>query len=73
MAWRAVANPIATNQSAALMLEFMHFEKAADSLYKAVDENLDEGKPLTLDMVDSNGKAGKATTEEVVEDILKRL
>lgn len=52
------------------MLEFMHFEKAANSIYKAVDENLDEGRPLTLDVVDSNGKAGKATTEE---DILKRL
>ncbi len=52
------------------MLELMHFEKAANSIYKAVDENLDEGRPLTLDVVDSNGKAGKATTEE---DILKRL
>lgn len=57
MAWRAVANPIATIYSAALMLEFMHLEKAADSIYKAVDENLDEGRPLTPDMVDSNGKA----------------
>lgn len=37
------------------MLEFMHLEKAADSIYKAVDENLDEDRPLTPDM-DSNGK-----------------
>lgn len=70
---KGIANPIATIRSAALMLEFMHLEEAADSIYKAVDENLDEGRLLTPDMVDSNGKAGTATTEEVVKDILKRL
>lgn len=70
---KGIANPIATIRSAALMLEFMHLEEAADSIYKAVDKNLDEGRLLTPDMVDSNGKAGTATTEEVVEDILKKL
>lgn len=45
----------------------------ADSTYKAVDENLDEGRILTPDMVGSKGKAGMAMTEEVIENILKRL
>lgn len=61
---KGIANPIAMIRSGALM---------ADSTYKAVDENLDKGRLLTPDMVDPNGKAGTATTEEVVEDILKRL
>lgn len=59
-------NLTATIQSVALMLDFMHLEKAADGIYKAVDANLDGGRTLTPDMVDSNGKADKATTEEVV-------
>lgn len=62
-----VANPIATIRSTALMLEFMGLEAAATRVYKAVDENLEEGKYLTPDM------GGKAATEEVVEDVLKKL
>lgn len=61
---KGIANSIAMIRSGALL---------ADSTYKAVDENLDEGRLLTPDMVGSNGKAGMAMTEEVVENILKRL
>ena len=68
-----IANPIATIRSAALMLDFYDHEDAAAAIYKAVDENLDEGRLLTPDLLDSNGKAGTATTEEVLEDILNRL
>lgn len=64
---RGVANPIATIRSTALMLEFLGLEEAAAKVYRAVDENLEEGKYLTPDM------GGKAGTEEVVEDVLKRL
>ena len=62
-----VANPIATIRSTALMLEFLGLEEAAARVYKAVDENLEEGKCLTPDM------GGKAGTEDVVVDVLKRL
>ncbi|KAI1770781.1 Isocitrate/isopropylmalate dehydrogenase [Hypoxylon cercidicola] len=64
---RGIANPIATLRSTALMLEFLDEEDAAAKIYAAVDANLEEGKLLTPDM------GGKATTEEVVVDILKRL
>ncbi|RKU48479.1 homoisocitrate dehydrogenase [Coniochaeta pulveracea] len=62
-----IANPIATLRSAAVMLEFLNEEKAAAMIYAAVDANLEEGKLLSPDL------GGKATTEEVVADILKRL
>lgn len=64
---KGIANPIATLRSVALMLEFMNQEEAAARIYKAVDANLVEGKLLTPDM------GGKAKTEEVVNDIIKRL
>ncbi|KAF2666592.1 Isocitrate/isopropylmalate dehydrogenase [Microthyrium microscopicum] len=64
---RGIANPIATIRSAALMLEFQGQEKAAARIYEAVDANLEEGKILSPDL------GGKATTEEVLEDIIKRL
>ena len=49
------------------MLEFLGHEEAAAKVYKAVDGNLDEGRLLTPDM------GGTAGTEQVVEDVLKRL
>ncbi len=62
-----IANPIATIRSTALMLEFMGEEEAAAKIYQAVDANLEEARLLTPDM------GGKAKTDEVIEDILKRL
>lgn len=62
-----IANPIATLRSVALMLEFLNEEAAAAKIYAAVDANLVEGKFLSPDL------GGKATTTEVVEDILRRL
>lgn len=62
-----IANPIATIRSTALMLEFLNEEKAAAKIYAAVDANLEEGKYLSPDL------GGKAKTEEVIEDILRRL
>lgn len=64
---QGIANPIATIRSVGLMLEFMGEEQAAAKIYAAVDGNLEDGKFLSPDM------GGKAKTEEVVEDILKRL
>lgn len=62
-----IANPIATLRSTALMLEFLEQPEAAAKIYAAVDANLLEGKFLSPDL------GGKASTDEVVEDILKRL
>ena len=62
-----IANPIATLRSAALMLEFLNEEEAAAKIYAAVDGNLEDGKVLSPDM------GGKATTDEVMEDVLKRM
>lgn len=64
---KGIANPIATLRSVALMLEFLGEEPAAAKIYAAVDANLDEGKFLSPDL------GGKATTQEVLEDVLKRL
>ncbi|AEO70535.1 1642b52e-3f7c-48cc-a911-60135357f066 [Thermothielavioides terrestris] len=64
---QGIANPIATLRSAALMLEFLNEEAAAAKIYAAVDANLEEGKLLSPDL------GGKAKTEEVVQDILRRL
>lgn len=64
---KGVANPIATLRSVALMLEFLNEEEAAAKIYAAVDANLEEGKYLSPDM------GGTAKTDEVVQDILRRL
>ncbi|KAJ4163664.1 hypothetical protein LMH87_005376 [Akanthomyces muscarius] len=64
---QGIANPIATIRSAALMLEFLEEPEAAAKIYAAVDANLEEGKLLSPDL------GGSASTEQVVEDILRRL
>ncbi|KAK7544343.1 isocitrate dehydrogenase [Phyllosticta citribraziliensis] len=64
---KGIANPIATLRSTALMLEFLGADEAAARIYKAVDANLEEGKLLSPDL------GGKASTDEVVNDILKKL
>ncbi|EME49079.1 hypothetical protein DOTSEDRAFT_67956 [Dothistroma septosporum NZE10] len=64
---KGIANPIATLRSVALMLEFMNQEQAAARIYQAVDGNLADGKLLSPDM------GGTAKTEEVLNDVIKRL
>jgi homoisocitrate dehydrogenase len=64
---RGIANPIATLRSTALMLEFLNEEEAAAKIYAAVDGNLEEARFLSPDL------GGKATTEEVLLDVLRRL
>ncbi|KAK6347239.1 homoisocitrate dehydrogenase [Orbilia brochopaga] len=67
IAGTGVANPVAAVRSAAVMLEFMGHQEAAGRIYEAVDAGLVEGAVVSPDL------GGKATTKEVVEDILKRL
>lgn len=64
---KGIANPVATIRSAALMLEFLGEEKAAGKIYEAVDANLAEGKVISPDL------GGRAETEQVLEDICRRL
>ncbi|PPJ56340.1 hypothetical protein CBER1_00724 [Cercospora berteroae] len=64
---KGIANPIATLRSVALMLEFLNEEEAAAKIYQAVDGNLADGKLLSPDM------GGSAKTDEVLNDILRRL
>ncbi|GAM84120.1 hypothetical protein ANO11243_021120 [Dothideomycetidae sp. 11243] len=64
---KGIANPIATLRSVGLMLEFLNEEEAAAKIYAAVDANLEEGKYLTPDL------GGSSKTEEVLQDILRRL
>lgn len=64
---KGIANPIATIRSVAVMLEFLNYPEAANAIYKAVDGNLGEGKYVSPDL------GGKASTDEVVQDIIKRL
>jgi homoisocitrate dehydrogenase len=64
---KGIANPIATIRSVALMLEFQGEEKAAARIYEAVDHCLEEGRFLSPDL------GGKASTEEVLQDIMRRL
>ncbi|KAI0011911.1 Isocitrate/isopropylmalate dehydrogenase [Xylariaceae sp. FL0662B] len=67
IAGRGLANPVAAVRSAALMLEFLDASDAAAAIYAAVDASLGDARLLTPDL------GGSATTEQVVEDILKRL
>jgi homoisocitrate dehydrogenase len=64
---QGIANPIATLRSTALMLEFLDEEEAAAKINAAVDANLEEAKYLSPDL------GGTAKTEDIVQDILRRL
>ena len=50
-----------------MMLEFLEQEEAAAKIYQAVDGNLAAGELLSPDM------GGEAKTEEVLEDVIRRL
>ncbi|KAL8907140.1 MAG: hypothetical protein Q9171_005982 [Xanthocarpia ochracea] len=64
---KGIANPIATIRSVAVMLGFLGEEKAAAKVEAAVEACLVEGRVLSPDL------GGRSMTEEVVEDILRRL
>jgi len=64
---KGIANPIATIRSVGVMLEFLDLPEAAAAVYRAVDASLGEGRFITPDL------GGKASTSEVLEDIVKRL
>ena len=49
------------------MLEFMGYPEAAATIYQAVDANLAEDKIKTPDL------GGNSTTQEVIDDIIRRF
>jgi homoisocitrate dehydrogenase len=61
------ANPLAAIRSAALMLRYLGYEEGAESIEHAVDTVLRLGDVLTPDL------GGKATTTQVVDEVLKRI
>jgi homoisocitrate dehydrogenase len=67
------ANPIASIRSAALMLSHLGYTDAAARIYGAVDAVLAEGQFLTPDLFDNAGKRGTAKTNEVTDEIVKKL
>lgn len=64
---KGISNPIATIRSTALMLEFMGYAEPAADIYAAVDANLAENLVKTPDL------GGNSSTQQVVDDIIKRL
>lgn len=64
---KGISNPIATIRSTALMLEFMGYQDAAAKIYEAVDANLAEDKIKTPDL------GGNSTTQQVIDDIIRRF
>lgn len=64
---KGIANPIATIRSVAVMLEFLDLPEAANIIYNAVDQSLGAGQFVSPDL------GGTGTTEEVLNDVLKRL
>ncbi|EGW34482.1 uncharacterized protein SPAPADRAFT_59913 [Spathaspora passalidarum NRRL Y-27907] len=64
---KGISNPIATIRSTALMLEFMGYPEPAAKIYEAVDANLSEDQIKTPDL------GGSSTTQEVIDDIIRRF
>lgn len=64
---KGIANPVATIRSTAMMLQFMGYQEPAAKIMAAVDANLKENAITTPDL------GGKSSTNEVVDDIIKRI
>jgi tartrate dehydrogenase/decarboxylase/D-malate dehydrogenase len=67
IAGQGIANPLAAILSAAMMLEHLHFEPAANALHQAVAELLKSGGPRTPDL------GGTSRCNEVGDAILELL
>jgi len=61
------ANPLAAIRSAALMLRYLGYPDGADRIDTAVNTVLQRGDVLTPDL------GGRSTTQEVVDEVLKRI
>ncbi|GBE79402.1 mitochondrial NAD-homo-isocitrate dehydrogenase LysB [Sparassis latifolia] len=67
IAGKGIANPLAAIRSAALMLKYLGYTTGASRIDKAVDEVIRDGRVLTPDL------GGKSKTQEVTEEVLKRI
>ena len=66
IAGEGVANPAATIVSAAMLLEYLGYDEAADAVHDAVEATLEEG-PRTPDL------GGDAATEDIADAVIDRL
>jgi tartrate dehydrogenase/decarboxylase/D-malate dehydrogenase len=64
---KRLANPIAAILTAKMILDYLGEKGAADLLYRAVQQNLDEKKVRTADL------GGRSKTHEVGDDIVRIL
>ena len=62
-----IANPIACFWTAKMMLDHLGEDEAADLLMGAIEDGVKEGIVLTRDL------GGSATTQEVTDDIIRRI
>lgn len=67
IAGQNIANPIACFWTAQMMLEHFGEMEGAKLLMDAIEESTSEGRVLTRDL------GGKASTQEVTEDVIKRI
>ncbi len=67
IAGKGLADPLATVWSAAQMLEFFGYKKWSDRLIDIIEEMLVEKAVLTPDL------GGKATTDEVGDEVVRKL
>jgi len=67
IAGKGIANPLAAIRSAALMLRQLGYSDGANRIDKAVDAVIREGRVLTPDL------GGSSTTQEVTDEVLKRI
>lgn len=61
------ANPLAAIRSAALMLRYLGYDEGAEGIENAVNMVLRRAEVLTPDL------GGKATTTEVIDEVLKKI
>lgn len=64
---KGIANPIATMRSTALLLSHLGYTEPAAKINAAVNAVIKEGKVLTPDL------GGKSKTNEVIDEVLKRI
>jgi len=63
---KGIANPVACIRSGAMLLEYFGEQERANKIFKAVDKSLADG-------VTTPDLGGKATTKQVVQEIIKNL
>ena len=67
IAGQGIANPIGQTWTAAMMLEHLGEQDAADALVRAIEAHVSDGKLLTRDL------GGQSNTIDVARDLVNRV